>query len=628
MFTDTVGYTASAQADESQALELLREQQELIRPLIAVHRGREVKSTGDGFLVEFESALLATECAIEIQRRLNERNGAKGVAPIQIRIGIHLGDVEQRGSDILGDAVNIAARIEPAADPGGICVSGAVREQVWNKISDKLEKLPARSLKGLQVAMDIYRVVLPSGSAVALAGTLGANGIAVLPFANISPDPNDAYFADGLTEELITVLSQLRTLRVISRTSVMQYRGTSKTVGQIGSELGVTSVLEGSVRKAGHRLRVTAQLIDVASDGHLWAKTFDRELDDVFTVQAEIAKHVAEALEVELHAAEAARLDHRPAVKPESYLAYLRGRALFTSVWTESNYVSAQSFFEEALSLDPNNARAHSGLADVIRYIHYSNYIARSPDWDRTSRAHAARAVEIDPGLAEGHCSLGSILWDDFRYVEAEQEMQLALSLNPSYSQAHHWYSAILMDQARLDEALREADLAEQLDPQSTLNAQWAIVPLLFRRDFEAVRPKLERLERLDGGGPRYLEVLSYYHYARKEFEEESRVVDRLAALDPERAWTERVWTLAGLGRVEEARKLLKQEETKGAPVGFSSIAAGYALIGDLDAAFRQLDFALSTHNVSLQVIRNEPTLEPLRRDPRFAALLTAMHLA
>ena len=327
MFTDTVGYTASTQFDEAQTLELLRLQQELVRPLLQAHQGREIKSTGDGFLVEFDSALKATQCAIDIQRRIFERNAEGPHAPIKIRIGIHLGDVVQRGTDILGDAVNIAARIEPTAEPGGICVSGAVREQVWNKVPDKFEKLPPTALKGLQGSMDIYRVVLPWNAHESASTSSTATGLAVLPFANISPDPKDEYFADGLTEEMITVLSQLKDLRVIARTSVTPYKSTSKGVSQIGTELGVSSILEGSVRKAGNRLRITAQLIDVASQAHLWSNMYDRELDDVFALQSEMAKEVAEALKVKLLSRDEARLNQRSPPRPESYLEYLQGRA-------------------------------------------------------------------------------------------------------------------------------------------------------------------------------------------------------------------------------------------------------------------------------------------------------------
>ncbi|MGA7923010.1 MAG: adenylate/guanylate cyclase domain-containing protein, partial [Thermoplasmata archaeon] len=226
MFTDTVGYTSSSQANESRTLELLREQTELLRPLVALHQGREIKSTGDGFLVEFGSALKAVQCAVNIQRRISERNSEGAHSPIRIRIGVHLGDVVQSGTDILGDAVNIAARIEPLAGPGGVCVSGAVYEQVRTKVHDRFEKLPSKPVKGVSSPLDVYRIVLPwdeNGLAASDNESLARDHsrIAVLPFSNISPDPNDEYFADGLTEELIANLSLVPGLKVIARTSVV-----------------------------------------------------------------------------------------------------------------------------------------------------------------------------------------------------------------------------------------------------------------------------------------------------------------------------------------------------------------------------------------------------------------------
>ncbi|MCI4372370.1 MAG: adenylate/guanylate cyclase domain-containing protein, partial [Thermoplasmata archaeon] len=237
MFTDTVGFTASVQADEALTLGLLQEQAELVAPILATHEGRVIKSTGDGFLVEFESALKAIRCAIAVQQRIHDRNAGEERVSFQIRIGIHLGDVERKAGDILGDTVNIAARIEPIAEPGGICVSGAVRDQVWNKIPDRLERLPTRFLKGLKEETELYRVLLPWTGPSPEVAVPKATGLAILPFANISPDPTDEYFADGLTEEVITVLSQLRSLRVIARTSVTPYKSTTKGIAQIGAEL-------------------------------------------------------------------------------------------------------------------------------------------------------------------------------------------------------------------------------------------------------------------------------------------------------------------------------------------------------------------------------------------------------
>ena len=374
MFTDTVGFSAAAQSDESAALRLLAEQAEVVRPVFQPFEGREIKSTGDGFLVEFESALRATQCAIEIQRRLHERNSRPGTVPIKVRIGIHLGDVEQRGSDIFGDAVNIAARVEPEAEPGGVCVSQQVYDQVRAKLPNSFEKLPPRELKNLRFPVELYRVVLSWGPPVTTTPLEGAPRIAVLPFVNFSPDPSDAYFADGLTEEMISGLSQLRAIRVLARTSVFSYKSTTKSVAQIGAELGVGSVLEGSVRKSGDRVRITAQLIDARSQEHLWSQTYDRKLDDIFAVQTEVARRVARALKIRLQRSESARLEGRHLPRPDSYLAYLKGRTLLRGQWGEQNFRAARAELERAIELDPSNAWAYSGLADVLQRLVIGQY--------------------------------------------------------------------------------------------------------------------------------------------------------------------------------------------------------------------------------------------------------------
>jgi class 3 adenylate cyclase len=240
MFTDLVGFTASAQADEAVALGRVQEQASIVRPLFAKFDGREVKSTGDGFLVEFGSALKAMECAVEIQRQLQKRNARTSSSPILLRIGIHVGDVEEIDGDILGDAVNVAARILPISDPGGICLSEQIVPHVRSKLPLKLERLAPRRLKGVKDPFVVYRAVLPGVARVPPAERSPLPRLAVLPLSNISRDPKDEYFADGLTEELISVLSRIRGLRVIARTSVAQYKGTAKPVAQIGAELGVS----------------------------------------------------------------------------------------------------------------------------------------------------------------------------------------------------------------------------------------------------------------------------------------------------------------------------------------------------------------------------------------------------
>jgi adenylate cyclase len=630
MFTDTVGYTASTQADEARTLDLLRQQAELVRPLIAVHQGREIKSTGDGFLVEFDSALKATQCAVDIQRRIYERNAEGTLVPIQIRIGIHLGDVVQSGTDILGDAVNIAARIEPVAEPGGICVSGGVREQVWNKIPDKLEKLPSKALKGLQVPMELYRVALPWSVPEPPSPGSATTGLAVLPFANISPDTKDEYFADGLTEELITVLSQLPGLRVTSRTSVMQYKATTKPLSRIGAELSVVSVLEGSVRKAGNRLRVTAQLIDAASDQHLWAQTYDRELDDVFEVQAEIAKQVAEALKIKLQTTEWARLEARPAVRSDSYLAYLKGRILMHDN-SRASLEAAKKQFELAISIDERNAAAYSGLADATLMAGW--YYADDPNapWDAAGRRFAARAVDLDPNLAEAHTTLALLHWQDFDYASAEREFKVALSLNPSYSLAHQQYGVMLEDQGRVDEAGRELMLGEAADPLS-YGSLWVLtLHLLWLGRLDEALLRIRRLSDLNPSGWLHHELLASYHHTRSELKLSLEEIDRSkdARSDPRGRLFSSALACVWAGEKERARALVKELETQPEREGKSAhVAFLYGLLGDLDECFLWLDKNSQTRNHPFQMIRLSPDFETVRRNPRFQDVLRKMRLA
>ncbi|HKN07037.1 MAG TPA: adenylate/guanylate cyclase domain-containing protein [Thermoplasmata archaeon] len=630
MFTDTVGYTASTQADEARALDLLGVQQELVRPLLIAHRGREIKSTGDGFLVEFDSALKATQCAVDIQRRIYERNAEKTLAPIQIRIGIHLGDVVQRGNDILGDAVNIAARIEPVAEPGGICVSSAVRDQVWNKIPDKLEKLPPSVLKGVQGSMDLYRVVLPWKAREPSAASSVATGLAVLPFANISPDPKDEYFADGLTEEMITVLSQLKDLRVIARTSVTPYKSTSKGVSQIGTELGVSSVLEGSVRKAGNRLRITVQLIDVSSQGHLWAGTYDRELDDVFALQTEIAKQVAEALKVKLLAPEEARLEHRLPPRPESYLEYLQGRTSLHGIG-EADMRAAKGHFERAVQLDEGNAAAHAGLADSHRFLGGLYHHLPKADWEELSRKHARRAIELDPNLAEAHASLAMIMWDDWEFAAAEKEFQLAIALNPSFAWARVGYGNLLADTGRPEEALRELALAEQLDPLSGLVFSSEANLLTYLRRLDEAEVQIGKLGRLEGSGLLYHNSWFFIHLVRGEGERLNDDIRHFEELFPGRpeVVTAHAAVAAINGNKDRARELLRSVESLPEPLRpDSQIAAVYASVGDIDETFRWLDVCVDAKRLGIQFWRLDPSLAHIRSDPRFPALLKRMNLA
>jgi adenylate cyclase len=631
MFTDMVGFTAKAQADERGTLRLLEEQEGVVAPLVAAHDGRTVKSTGDGALVEFPSALQAVECAVEIQQRLHARNqGHREGTSLELRIGIHLGDVESRGSDIFGDAVNIASRVQPLADPGGVVVSQQVYDQVRNKGGLQLEPVEPRSLKGVRFPMDLYRIALPwerSSSRPATAD--GERRLAVLPFTNISPDPQDAYISDGLTEEVITVLSQLGELRVIARTSVDTYRTGTKPIPQIGVELGVSWILEGSVRKAGSRLRITAQLIDVRTQAHLWASTYDRELDDVFAVQSEMAKRVAEALEIRLHARDEARLDRRHSPNPESYLEYLQGRSAMHGV-QEADLQRAKAHFERALALDERNAAAHAGLADVETLLGSVYYGTPRAEWSATASRHTARALELDPDLAEAHTSNALALSDRYDWGASEEEFRRAIQLNPSYAGGHLWYAALLAELGRPEEALRELALAEELDPLSALALAQEVELRVCLGQWEEAAKRLERLGQVENQGLLYLDRRASLAVARDDVAACRESLDRLDALLPDYPALKaaRAGLLAREGDRTRALEILRSLEALPEPKRpDGALAWTYLRLGDLDRCFHWLEVSRAERRFNVYPWRYEARAAPARADPRYAELLRKMHL-
>ena len=470
MITDMVGYTRLSQRDEARALRLLQEHNVLIRESVDAHGGREVKHTGDGFLIEFPSALQSVSCSIDIQRQLRDRNEkADEVDQFSIRIGLHVGDVVHRDGDVFGDGVNITSRIEPLALPGGICLSQSVQAQVWNKIDRPLENLGPKDLKNVQLPMEIFRVVLPWESKAKnvvkeRAKKLDRTRLAVLPLVNISQDPSDAYFADGMTEELIYTLSRAKGIRVIAQTSAMAYKGTNKTIREIGHELDVGSILEGSVRKSGDRVRITTQLIDVQTEEHLWAERYDRELADVFEIQSEISAEVGKGLKTLLKNHNVPKAVNRPTEQLDAYTEYLKGRHCWNRR-TQAGVTEALEHFQRALDVDPKFARAYSGIADCYSVLANHGY-ERNDVALPLAKDAAKKALELDPNLAEAHASLGLAYMQFKGNLEAaERELSEAIRLNPSYATARQWYSGVLHSQLRLDDALEHAQLAIGLDP-------------------------------------------------------------------------------------------------------------------------------------------------------------------
>ena len=630
MFTDLVGYTAMAQRNESLALELLERHNTMLRSVVKQHRGREVKTVGDAFLLEFGSALEAVLCAIEIQSVLDEQNKlVGGTERILVRIGIHVGDVIHRGGDLFGDAVNIASRIVSFAEQGGICISGQVYAQVVNKLGYPLLKMSAQSLKNVEQPVDLYRVVLEPGVDAPHKSSKAWSRVAVLPFANISPDPRDGYFADGLTEEMISALSEVKGLRVIARTSVNHYKETSKTVAQIGNELGVAFVLEGSVRKAGNKVRVGAQLIEVESQEHIWSNQYDRNLNDIFSIQSDIAKKVADSLEVTLLSGERARIERKDTESTVAYVAYLKGRTLLHDR-SEKAIKGAKEQFELAVREDERYAKAYSGLADI--YMILGDYLfSPLPTSLEEAKKHLEKALELDPNLAEARASLANYLMYDYDFVGSENEFRRAIELNPSYASAHHWFASTLEQLGKNDEAFSEVMLAEELDPLSSAITLSAVYRCISTGTFDEALKRIRKLSEIDPESPLVAEAWMAYHFARKEWDEALRYLRRMIEADPDDPYLDMdlAYIYAVTGRRNEAFPLV--ERLKAVPESARTkgnlIAFVYAGLGDLDECFRWLDYAYDKREIFIGWFRRYPLLENVRSDKRFGELLKRARL-
>lgn len=638
VFTDLVGYTALSQRDETRALQLLKEHDEIVRSNLAKHRGREVKTIGDSFLLEFESALDATLCAIQIQQELHAYNlTVEEVDRINVRIGIHEGDIVHRGTDVFGDAVNIASRVESFADSGGICITEPVFLQVRNKIPHSTVKLSGQNLKNVELPMNLYRIVLSRQDRQKNQGQVQGlkTRIAVLPFENISPDPNDNYFADGLTEELITVLSQIKGLRVIAKTSTNRFKGTDTGVFQIGSELRVGSVIEGSVRKSANKIRVTIQLIDVVSEEHVWVNQYDRALGDIFLIQSDIAKNVADGLRVTLAPSEERRVERMETQNAKAHVAYLKGRTLLRDR-TEKAIRGAQEQFELAIEQDPDYARAYAGIADVWALLGEYRFAPLSECREKT-KVFLRRALDLDPDLPEASASLAASYMDDYRFAEAAEEYKHAITLNPSNATAHLWYSDCLRDQGKFEEARFEILLAEELDPLSPVISYVASDMYLSQGNDQEVLKRVQRIREIDPESPFAIRALADYYLVKSDYAQALNCYRKLKQLSPsdrgENIDSYLGYIYAVTHKREEAMEILNKLQSSLSndfSISPMDIAWVYVGLGDLDGCFKWLEKALDERAQNIfGFIRYFPlaSLEKIRTDPRFDDLLRKANL-
>jgi adenylate cyclase len=632
MFTDLVGFTRLGQRDEEGALRLRKEHQSLLRPLFVAHGGREVKTLGDGFLVEFPSAVESVRCAVEVQGAVARRNSLpESKERIVLRVGIHVGDVVQEGDDIVGDAVNVASRIEPLAEPGGICVSGSVYDQVRNKLPFPLEKLGARPLKNVEFPVDIYRVVLsrdaprPPSPAVENDPKLR---LAVLPFANLSPDAHDAFFADGLTDELIAQTSKVPSIRVIARTSVQRYKSSPKSMREVGQELGVGVALEGSVRKSGNRVRISVQLVDTGSEEHLWSSQYDRPLDDIFAIQGDIAGQIASAISRHVTGG---RVAAQPSVvlgppdtqDMEAYASFLRGRKLLRDKGSEQTIRQALDFFEGAIHRDPRFVRARVGIAECLLWLGGEGAIPYG-DSVRRSRKELATALSQEEAIAEAHSVLSGLLLGDDDILGAEREARRAMELNPSLSDPYRWLAQISAGGGRIDETVRLLEAAQRLDPVDVnVLAFLGRAYLYAGRDVDA----LAHWERTKPLVPfRTNAHLMEYYLGLPDYAKAEETVREMERLRPDSVWTEmnRGFLAARQGNSEGARRAIDRLEKRAETGELTVFFAGFVhfALGNTDAFVACMEQAFRLHALPLMELMYSRLYQPARSDPRILDLL------
>jgi len=535
---DVAGYSRLIGADEGGTLERLRAlRRQLLDPKIAEHRGRLVKTTGDGLLIEFGSVVDALRCAVDVQREMTGRN--TGMPPdnrIEFRIGINMGDIVVDDGDIFGDGVNVAARLEALAEPCGICVSARVQEDAAGKLDLVFEDIGEQQLKNIVRPVRVYRVVTEACPETLRSGAdpplPDKPSIAVLPFANMSGDPEQEYFADGMVEEIITALSRIRWLFVIARNSSFTYKGQAIDVKQVGRELGVRYVLEGSVRKAGGRVRIAAQLIDALTGTHLWADRFDGSLEDVFDLQDKVASSVAGVIEPALQAAETARSADRPTNDLTAYDLYLRAYAMVLS--SARQIPEALCLMEQAIERDPRYGPALAWAAHCCNRLLLDGR-SEDPAADRLKGADfARRALEVagdDPSMLANAALALAYFGEDIGAMMALVDR--ALALNPSFARGWYVSGLLRMWAGQPDIAIEHIEASLRLSPRARVG--WSLAQIgfahFFARCFDEAVAKLVLAIQEAPSNPHPYRFLAacYAHMGR--LDEAREVVERLRAL-------------------------------------------------------------------------------------------------
>lgn len=639
MFTDIVGYTTIVSEDEWRARRIRATLSTTLDDILGTRGGTLVQSFGDGTLSVFSSAVEAVLAASEIQARFSDETG------VDLRIGLHLGEISWDADGTYGDAVNVAARLQAIATPGSVLIS----EEVWRQLKSRRDvpcvELGEVSLKNVEGPVRVWALALAglrqpsldevarrareSGGGGASAPEALPKSLAVLPLANFSNEPAQEYFVDGMHDALLTELARIRALKVISRTSVLRYRNTTESLTDIGKALGVDALIEGSVMRAGERVRINAQLIALKPERHLWAENYDGDMSDVLGLHVRVASAIAAAVQSTLRPREESRLKERRQVDPDAYEAYLRGRFAASQVHDSAGLDEALAHFELATKIDPSFALPWVGIARALAYQAIFGHSDRAATIGRC-RAAIANALALDPDLAEALATRGHVnLVFNADAAAAVRDLERAVALEPNSVPALMDYAMALNASGRSRESADAFDRAVERDPLSPVTAMMRGWGRFMSRDFEDARRILEQ-------GTRVTPDLSYNYLwlAASLLQLDRRAEARAAAEraqemegDSEDRNFQVVlgWVWAGLGEREKARRLrdrMMKPRSSGAALDPGFMVVIDSALGDDEAALEHLRESLTTRSPSLFHLPGHPFLDALRKNPRFAQIL------
>jgi TolB-like protein/Tfp pilus assembly protein PilF len=640
MFTDMVGYTALMQTDERRAREDRDRQRRVLRAVMAEWGGRILEIHGDGTLSVFPSAVDAVRAAREIQEELQRE------PRVPLRIGIHTGDVIHDEDGVFGDGVNVAARIQSLSVPGGILVSAKVFDELKNQPDIGVRSLGEFNLKNVQRPMEVWAVAgeglaVPDERVLASSRARECRSVAVLPFVNMSSDPENEFFSDGVTEEIINALTRVNGLQVTARTSSFAYKGRNDDIRKIAAELGVGSILEGSVRKAGSRVRITAQLIDARDGYHLFSEVYDRSIDDIFATQDEIARAIVGRLEGRL-LDPAPREVGLPREDPtlvrththdsEAYTEYLKGLHSWRR-WTPEGARAAIAHYRRSAELDPHCALPWSGIASAYTFLGAIGYMKPHEAFPRAETA-ARRAVELESEAGESYMALGAVqLFYHWDFDAAYRSLQKGLSKNPGSAELRHVYGLYLSAVGDVEAAVEELEGAVQLDPLSIpLNQALGEVYAVAGR-LDDAEVQLRRTLELDPGFRASAETLGWVHVAQGRYEEALASFESVVEVtgDPFKFIPHRAWALVRMGREREARALGALLEGRGSEHPDQALELDWAVyhlgLGDVERALDFLEEAVDQRLGAVIFLRRSFIWIPLREHPRYRALLEQIGL-